>query len=214
MAQNEKPAETFEIEMKFMLTDPEAFRRRLAALGYQLLRSDDQADLYFRHPTRDFAQSREAFRLRRHGLENRLTYKGPKHGGPTKTREELEVGFEAGPEAGERLQTLLERLGFEPVAEVRKHRQTYGQEGSGLTVVIDEVDGLGTFAEVEAVAGGADELARSQEAVLDLARRLDLGEPEPRSYLRMWLERWGESTGRDGANVLEGHLAKPASGTP
>ena len=41
------------------------------------------------------------------------------------------------------------------------------------------------FVEVEAIAQGEDDLAPAQAAVLDLAVELDLGEVEPRSYLRM-----------------------------
>ena len=49
---------------------------------------------------------------------------------------------------------------------------------------------MGDFAEVEALAGG-DDLAEAQAAVLGLARELGLDRVEPRSYLRMILERDG-----------------------
>ena len=61
-----------------------------------------------------------------------------------------------------------------------------------MEVVLDHVEGLGTFAEVEALAGSAD-LADAQAAVQALARELGLGlnQVETKSYLRMHLENEG-----------------------
>ena len=58
--------------------------------------------------------------LRRVGENNRITYKGPKQGGPTKTRTELEIGLEAGTAAAETFCQLVQALGYRPVAVVRK----------------------------------------------------------------------------------------------
>ncbi len=57
-----------------------------------------------------------------------------------------------------------------------------------MEVVLDRAEGLGDFAEVESLSEERG-LAEAQEAVLALARELGLTEVEPRSYLRMLLER-------------------------
>ncbi|HEX8200423.1 MAG TPA: class IV adenylate cyclase, partial [Isosphaeraceae bacterium] len=124
------------------------------------------------------------------GDANRITYKGPRLGGPTKTREELEVPLGSGPEARARMARVFENLGFRPVATVRKARRAFHltYRGRALEVGLDLAEGLGAFAEVEALAAGPDDLPSAQEAVQALALDLGLAEVEPRSYLRMVLE--------------------------
>jgi adenylate cyclase class 2 len=181
----------FEVEIKFRTEDHADLARRLTSLGGKPGPLVEQEDAYLSHPARDFAESGEALRLRREGAANRLTYKGPRHGGPTKTREEIEIGCEEGAEAGERLRRLWEVLGFRTVAVLHKRRQAFHLQyrGRPFEVVLDVAEGLGTFAEVEAIARDAADLTGAQAAVLDLARALGLTEVEHRSYLRMALER-------------------------
>ncbi len=87
---------------------------------------------------------------------------------------------------------MLEALGFHPVATVRKTRRTFHlvRGGRPMEVVLDRAEALGDFAEVEALADDRS-LAEAQAAVLALARELGLTKVEPRSYLRMLLERGG-----------------------
>jgi pantoate--beta-alanine ligase len=75
------------------------------------------------------------------------------------------------------------------VAVVRKVRESYtvAYEGLSFTVCLDEVDGLGRFAEVEVVAEES-ESAGVAARVQEVAALLGLRKPEPRSYLRMLLE--------------------------
>jgi adenylate cyclase class 2 len=82
------------------------------------------------------------------------------------------------------------------VASVRKVRRAFHlvREGRAMEVVLDRAEGLGDFAEVEALAEG-EGLASAQAAVLGLAKELGLERVEPRSYLRMILERDGRIGG-------------------
>ncbi len=185
---------SIEVESKYRVADLDALAARLAALGAEPGPAIDQVDRYLAHPARDFRRTGEAFRIRRVGPSNRVTYKGPRRWGPTKTREEIEIPFAEGAESLEALGRLLDVLGFPPVAEIRKHRRPFRLvwEGRASEVVLDEVAGLGTFAEVEVIAGSEADVDGSQAAVLSLARRLGLEEVEARSYLRMHLERSGD----------------------
>jgi adenylate cyclase class 2 len=153
----------------------------------------DQEDVYLAHPARDFAQTNEALgRLRREGDRNRnQPYKGPRLSGPTKTREEVEVTLASGPEALARMTLVFENLGFRRLAALRKTRRTFhlAHGGRPLEVALDRAEGLGAFAEVEALAAGPDDLPAAQEAVQALSRDLGLADVEPRSYLRMLLEQ-------------------------
>jgi adenylate cyclase class 2 len=182
----------YEVEVKFREADHAAIERRLLAIGAEAGEAVEQSDVYLAHPARDFAMTGEAFRLRRDGARNRLTYKGPKRGGPTKTREEVEVGFDDGAATWAKMLRVVEALGFRPVATVSKTRRPFHlvRGGRAMEVVLDRAEGLGDFAEVETLADD-DELAEAQATVLALARELGLAEVEPRSYLRMLLEREG-----------------------
>jgi adenylate cyclase class 2 len=178
----------YEVEIKFRVPNHDALIEALDALGASPSPCTLHSDLYLAHPERDFAKTDEALRLRRDGDTNAITYKGPKRGGPTKTREEVEVTFDR--EARKDMARLFEALGFRPVAEVKKTRTSYDISGRErpMIVTLDEAEGLGAFAEVEAIARDDDDLEHAQQAVLALANKLGLTEVEPRSYLRMKLE--------------------------
>lgn len=189
---------SYEVEIKYRAPDHEALAARLVAVGAVESPPLDQEDAYLAHPSRNFAQTHEALRLRREGPDNLITYKGPKLAGPTKTREEIELPFGGRPEAMAEMLRLFDALGFRPVAIVRKSRRPFRLriDDRPMVATLDTADGLGTFIEVETIADGPDDLPGAQAAVLRLARSLGLADDhiEPRSYLRMTLERTGQST--------------------
>ncbi|WP_337176625.1 class IV adenylate cyclase [Paludisphaera sp.] len=185
---------SYEVEVKYRGVDHDALRRALTALGAVGRATVEEEDSYLNHPARDFAATGEAFRIRRVGDDNRVTYKGPKEAGPTKTREEIEVPFAPGPDQFDRISRLLDRLGFRRVAVVRKHRTPFALtlDGRPLEITLDSAEGLGDFAEVETLAADRDDLPAAQQAVLKLAETLGLTNVEPRSYLRMAMEKRGQ----------------------
>ncbi len=182
---------SFEIEQKYRTSDHLAIESRLNARNAVRGATMQHEDLYLSHPARDFAQTGEAFRIRRMGAQNAITYKGPRFEGPTKTRKELEIPFAAGTESLSKLKELFESLGFQPVATVRKVRTSYHLEvnGRAVEVVLDVAEGLGTFVEVETIAESEADFAEARRMVIEIAEALGLSDLEPRSYLRMLLER-------------------------
>jgi adenylate cyclase class 2 len=181
-----------EIEQKFVNADVAAIEKRLAQWNARLGEEQSEADHYFNAPDRDFARTDEAFRLRRIGAANFLTYKGPKHPGAVKVRTELEIPLRDGEEAATQLMQLLAHLGYRAVAVVRKRRRTYHlvRGGFALAVCLDQVEELGRFAEVEIVA--PDEQVEAARSVLaDTAAALGLTNLEPRSYLNLLLTTRG-----------------------
>jgi adenylate cyclase class 2 len=181
---------SFEVEVKYRTKAHDDIARRLAELGARAEPEVTQEDAYMSHPARDFGQTNEALRIRRIGELNRITYKGPRLAGPTKTREEIEIAFSEGPESFEQLVRLFANLGFRPVGVIRKRRRPFhlNYQGHEVEVGLDVAEGLGEFVEVEVIALSEFDLAASQGIVLDLARALSLTEVEPRSYLTMFLE--------------------------
>jgi adenylate cyclase, class 2 len=179
----------FEVENKYRAADLGQIRERLAALGAQFGQPFEQVDRYYAHPSRDFAATDEALRLRRVGEENRITYKGPKLDRATKTRRELELPLAAGAAGFAQWGEMLEALSFRPVAEVKKTRTTghFSWEGRDIEAALDQVEGAGSFVEIETSAEAAD-LPAAQQAISSLAAALGLYAPERRSYLEMVLE--------------------------
>lgn len=181
----------YEVEVKYPLADETSLRQQLAQLQAKFLDRVEQEDEYLAHPVRDFSQTDEAFRIRRIGQENRVTYKGPLLDSATKTREEIELAFEPGADVAGQMRTMLQKLGFQPVYRVRKQREQLELSYADYVfeIAIDEVEGLGKYVELECVA---DEQNREtvQQVILELAKTLGLGPVvERRSYLRLLLAK-------------------------
>lgn len=170
-----------EAEVKAPIRSVDRFRRRLTKRGATRSGRVEQTDRYFDHPSRSFAETDEALRVRTEGDAVELTYKGPKLDEETKSRLEVSVGVWQ----DEALAGILEALGFDPVATVRKEREIFELEG--VTVTIDEVEGVGSFAELEQRVP-EDELAEARQRLLALAEELSLDRLERRSYLELMLE--------------------------
>jgi adenylate cyclase, class 2 len=180
----------YEVEMKVRAAhDP--LRRRLADLDADSRGTVTQADTYYDAPHRSFAETDEAVRIRREtpaGDDGTgegttvLTYKGPLVEEASKTRVERETGIEN----GEAMGTILELLGFDPVATVEKRRERFSL--AEFTVTLDSVSGLGEFVEVETEATEGERVAAREEAVSLLSRLgLDADEQIRTSYLELLL---------------------------
>ncbi len=189
-----------EIEQKYAGADFDALTRQLLAWGAGGPVVHDEADHYFNAPDRDFARTGEAFRLRRVGQDNYLTFKGPRQPGAVKVRPELEIPLPPGDEGARRHTELLVLLGYRPVAVVRKQRTSYSlrRDGFDVTVCLDDVEEVGRFAELEVLAPPADG-DRAAAVLGRLAAELGLSRVEQRSYLHLVLT----------ARAAQAHRAAP-----
>ena len=181
-----------EVEQKFAVDDLAGVEQRLRKLGGKDTGTVEQVDEYFNHPSRDFAQTDEALRVRRIGEANFVTYKGPKLDEATKTRRELELPLSPGSVAAADFGQLLVALGFRPVSEVHKKRRTQAVvwEGQDVEVALDEVAGLGTFIELE-VSAEEEQVEAAKSSIVSLAAELGLNRNERRSYLELLLAKRG-----------------------
>lgn len=177
-----------EVEVKFRNTEPARVLARLLALGAQRIEERIDADQYFNAPDRDFAQTDEAFRLRRIGSRNMLTYKGPKRDSITKTRTEIEVPLGAGEAVADDVERMFVSLGYRPVAIVRKQRTVYHLEHDRFDIeaCLDEVGYVGSYVELEIVTE-QEQAEEAKDIVLNLAEKLGLKDQERRSYLELLL---------------------------
>ncbi|WP_010584566.1 class IV adenylate cyclase [Schlesneria paludicola] len=182
----------YEVELKFRLERAQDVEAAVLALGACEHAPVSHCDRYFNHPSRDFRTTDEAFRIRSVDGSNAVTYKGPKIGTVAKTRHEIEVGFDHGPDSLQKLDEIVRMLGFRFVREVRKSRRTFTLDVSGrdFELALDDVPGLGPFLEIELIAE-ADGRDAAEKAVWELAGKLGLSVPETRSYLDLLIESDG-----------------------
>jgi len=168
-----------EVEVKARATEDMA--ERIIALGGKLKVVENHHDLYFNSPLCDFRETDEALRIRIKEDGARLTYKGPKLDLATKSRNELTVRIDD----PRQMEEILRALGYVLSARVNKRRSKYSYPG--VVIALDEVEGLGSFLEVEAEGDGDYE--KEREKVLAIMRRLGLTESIRSSYLELLLER-------------------------
>jgi len=186
-----------EVEQKFPVPELAPVESALARLGAQPGPSQEERDLYFGHPARDFSQTDEALRIRRKGPGVFITYKGPKIDQTTKTRREIELPLGPSERPAEDTAAawaeLLLALGFRRVAEVCKLRRKarLARHGFQVEICLDQVSELGSFVELEVVAQD-DQLDRARACLAKLAGELGLEKSERRSYLELLLERGHE----------------------
>ncbi len=178
-----------EVEVKYRNADRAAAVATLLDWGAALIQDRTDVDLYLSAPDRDLKAADEAFRLRRIGSKNYLTYKGPRRDTETKTRPEIEVALADGDAVATDAERLLGALGYKPVTVVRKKRRVYQfhRDEFELEACFDSVDRVGEFVELEILAE-EERYEAAKATLLTVAAELGLTDKEPRSYLAMVLE--------------------------
>jgi adenylate cyclase class 2 len=159
-----------EIEVKLRLDDPAALRARLRTAGGKAQATVLEVNRIFDAADGALRRRGCALRVREAtpavgeapatpGARATLTYKGPKQGGEFKSREELETAVDD-PVA---VVAMLERLGFVEKIVYEKRREAW--DVGACEIVIDEMPGLGWFAEIE---GPSEEAVRACRTRLGL----------------------------------------------
>lgn len=176
-----------EVEVKGY-ADDEVFER--VRERYRFVRREYHEDTYYQHPCRDFSKTDEALRIRirrfNGHFEAFLTYKGPKMDSVSKTRKEIEVPIED----PDKHAMILEALGFREVMTVEKVREKFYVE-KGITITLDDVEGLGKFIEIEAMTESREKVPELVEKLRKILIELGVSKFERKSYLELLLEKGG-----------------------
>jgi len=146
----------FESEVKLPIGDPSGVRNRLAGLGF-LVRQPRVFEANVVLDTRNtvLRDRQQLLRLRAAGASIVLTFKGTPLQARHKTREEIEVALDS----LDKMQQILERLGYFPVFRYEKYRTEYSQPGAGGVLCLDETP-IGNYLELE---GSPDWIDRTAE---------------------------------------------------
>lgn len=157
-----------EIEAKFRLSEPEAVRGRLRGLGAGRVAWRHESNHLYDTPDGRLRRSGCGLRVRvAWSLETEaaapaawLTFKGPRHPGELKVREELESSVDD----ATAVIGILERLGWREVVVYEKRRELW-HLGS-CEVAVDELPRLGWWLEIE---GPDPDTVQEARRALDLA---------------------------------------------
>lgn len=164
-----------EHEMKFRVTDLDAVRSRLAALGARPLSPMQFEDNWVvDDASGELARAGQILRVRSYGARARITFKGPAiiaEGVKSRPEHEVEI------DDPQRALALLAGLGFFPVRRYQKRRELWR---SGVIEVALDVTPMGEFIELE---GPRSELAR---LAVDLG--FDPAVALAGTYLGLWAE--------------------------
>ena len=120
-----------------------------------------------------------------------LTFKGPRHPGAMKAREEIEVGVDDANATG----TLLNRLGYALRLVFEKRRESWelaGGDGRLCRIELDELPFIGNFVEVE----GPDEVV-----IRDVLMKIGLS--GARSIRESYAELLASSGARESSDLQE-----------
>jgi adenylate cyclase, class 2 len=147
----------FEIEIKLRLPDKLGkIRNILRKQGFRIAkRRSLETNVLFDNLKHALGKSGKLIRIRRvvgHGL---LTFKGPALKGKHKKREEIELDL-ADPD---RLEVILDQIGFHPVFRYEKYRTEYALPASTGMVMLDETP-IGNFLEIEGSASWIDRTSK------------------------------------------------------
>ncbi|NJE07561.1 class IV adenylate cyclase [Thermococcus sp. M39] len=174
-----------EVELKGYADDKifEKVRER-----FEFMRKEVHEDIYYQHPCRDFSKTDEALRIRikrfNGHFEAFLTYKGPKLDSVSKSRKEIEVPISDVDAYSE----LLTSLGFKEVLTIVKVREKYYVE-KGVTITLDEVEGLGKFIEIEKLVKEGENIEKEVKKLRGILEDLGVKKFERKSYLELLLEK-------------------------
>jgi len=182
----------WEVEQKFIVLDLQQLLDRLGELNAQEMITEQHVDTYLAHPCRDFRATDEAFRLRQFNSKACVTYKGKRLPGNVKMRPEIELPIRQA-DIPEWLE-MMQHLGFLPKPEVRKTRRVFSltvADQPPITIALDEVVNLGSFAEIELIVKDAAMLDEASTRIDLLSQSLGLTQIQPRSYLSLLLAKLG-----------------------
>jgi adenylate cyclase, class 2 len=139
-----------EIELKFPVSDPVAFHRKLEELSFHLdtPRTFESNTLYDT-PTRSLREQKQILRIRHYGNRWVVTHKRQPDIDDLPSKYKVRVETESEVEDGPSLGRIFEQLGYTPVFRYEKFRTEWSDPlHPNGHLVVDET-AIGTFAELE-----------------------------------------------------------------
>ena len=185
-----------EIEVKLRIKDVAVLEKKLLEQGYKLIETLRETDTYSDGGINGIKKSGQALRVRRTvncvtGKEqSAITFKGEKIDAVSMARLEVETVVESG-EAAER---ILCALGFYPVQPIVVKIRKILRNGD-ICACLDDVQGLGTFLELEIMAESEEARPAALERIEEILNSVGytMDDTTRVSYLSQLQKQAGES---------------------
>lgn len=159
----------FEVELKYRLTDREAFWARLSTKSPEVMLEDNlEHDCYFDSPSVSLAAEHKSLCIREMQPSGIMLWIVK---GPEKDRCEAVNITDAN-----KAKSMLRTLGYQCVLEIKKRRSVYFLGEFHLT--LDWLEGLGDFAELAIMTNDEAKLPIYEAQLLALAAELGLEESQ------------------------------------
>lgn len=179
-----------EIELKFSVEDPVAFRYSALRAGFQLVTERSlETNVLYDTPDRALRAKKQILRLRQYNGQCVLTHKRTAAPSELDARFKTRVETETKVEDGEAMAEVFTQLGYGPAFRYEKFRTEFASGPGHL--VLDETP-LGVFAELEGPPEWIDEMLDR----LSISRERCSTE----SYGKLF-ERWKEETGSEATDL-------------
>jgi adenylate cyclase, class 2 len=162
-----------EVERRYKIApgSVQDLQRVLNDMGFSPSYSQYQIDEYYTSKHKDFISSEECLRIRSVDSDIILTWKPPStddmRAAPEFWKQEIEFGVSA---SADIVRSFLQALDFLPYVTVAKRRRAFADQ-TGTEVAFDEVQGLGSFIEIEIQS---DDIEEARATILRVSEALRL----------------------------------------
>jgi adenylate cyclase class 2 len=155
-----KMASRIELEASYHLGENyEDILEKIKEQNFKLVEDSVEEDTYFTDKNLEFVKSRTCLRTRKTNEDFlELTYK-PKTDNSTEKYGKKEVNLRLDPKDYEDTKYVINQLGYIEYVSFKKYRQVYSKNINGFeyNIMIDKIDGVGNFIELEILANTEEE---------------------------------------------------------
>jgi adenylate cyclase class 2 len=155
-----KMASRIELEASYHLGENyEDILEKIEEQNFKLVEDSVEEDTYFTDKNLEFVKSRTCLRTRKTNEDFlELTYK-PKTDNSTEKYGKKEVNLRLDPKDYEDTKYVINQLGYIEYVSFKKYRQVYSKNINGFeyNIMIDKIDGVGNFIELEILANTEEE---------------------------------------------------------
>lgn len=153
-------ASRIELEASYHLGENyEDILEKIKEQNFKLVEDSVEEDTYFTDKNLEFVKSRTCLRTRKTNEDFlELTYK-PKTDNSTEKYGKKEVNLRLDPKDYEDTKYVINQLGYIEYVSFKKYRQVYSKniDGFEYNIMIDKIDGVGNFIELEILANTEEE---------------------------------------------------------
>lgn len=143
--------------------------------NFKLVEDSVEEDTYFTDKNLEFVKTRTCLRTRKTNEDFlELTYK-PKTDNSTEKYGKKEVNLKLDPKDYEDTKYVINQLGYIEYVSFKKYRQVYSKniDGFEYNIMIDRIDGVGNFIELEILANTEEEKEKLKTELDKFVQRMN-----------------------------------------